>query len=188
MSKIIGFDADGVLADYIGHIKSYSPWAGTSHEPTRYDLVEAGMFSDKEAFWAEHMKVSKETSKTPLFDKTVPGVISKLRDNGHKVVIITARDKDIAGSETDKFLRRHGIAVDDVIYSDNKTAHGVDSMIDDSPKNVSELFKAGIPVMLRNSSYIGEAKDFNIPVGVSGGVPVAYSAQDYLDFIETISV
>lgn len=177
--KAIGFDVDGVIANYVAHVKRYSKWAGTDTMPSVYNLVNAGMFDTFKEFWETHTRVSLESALTPVMDSTVADVTRQLKAKGHRVAAITARDKDLCGDQTLEFFDRNGIAVDEVIFSDDKTAHGVDVMLDDHPGNVAALVEAGVPVVLRDSTYAHEIADYGLTVGPGGDVPVARSAADY---------
>lgn len=88
-----------------------------------------------------------------------PGVaeaIHRLRENGNKVVLITARgEKNFPGTvaANEKALKDAGIEYDKIIYdSADKVgacrANGVEIFVDDSPKNCTEVkHELGIPVI-----------------------------------------
>ena len=83
-------------------------------------------------------------------------VIHKLRENGNKIVLITARGEKnfpgtVAGNE--KALRDAGIEYDKVVYDspdkvDACRENGVEIFVDDSPKNcLAVRQELGIPVI-----------------------------------------
>ena len=91
--------------------------------------------------------------------KPLPGaakVIHDLREQGHKMVLITARgDKNFPGTVAgnEKALAKYGIEYDTVVYdSANKVEacreNGVEVFVDDSPRNCVEVGRElGIPTI-----------------------------------------
>ena len=91
--------------------------------------------------------------------KPKPGaakVIHKLREEGNKIILITARgEKNFSGTaaENEKALRKAGIEYDKIIYDsadkvDACRENGVEIFVDDSPKNCVEVNRElSIPVI-----------------------------------------
>ena len=91
--------------------------------------------------------------------KPMPGaaeIIHKLRKDGHKIILITARgNKYFPGTQVanEKALRNAGIEWDNIVYdSPNKVdacrENGVGVFVDDSPRNCVEVRRElGIPVI-----------------------------------------
>lgn len=67
-----------------------------------------------------------------------PEIISRLRDDGHKVVIVTASDIDIVGAKLRYTLFKYlpWITKDDVVVTSQKQLLRGDIMVDDAPQNL----------------------------------------------------
>lgn len=92
------------------------------------------------------------------FKKEVSEYIKKIKNLGHEIIIITARDnstyKDAYKMTTDA-LRSNGIIYDKLICNRNKTKickdEKIDLFIDDSTVNCDAVNKLGIKTLLFNS-------------------------------------
>lgn len=168
---VIGIDFDGVLTDLSGFFYKEGEKYAAEHNikiyrnENAYSTLDYFGWSQKDDdnFWeSNHLKYTK-------FVKAKTGakeVLKKLREEGHKIVIITARrDCDLdteKGREkrkiSEEWLRTHEISYDKICYVgdlskvksilDNK----IDVFIDDSVKNLEDISKV-IPVICFDEKY-----------------------------------
>ena len=94
-------------------------------------------------------------SKCPL-KENAKEVIQRLQENGHTIIVITARGyTDISGvtEETEKYFQKHNLKVDKIIFKayhklkvcqDNQ----IDIMVDDTIRVLDEINKGGIKTVL----------------------------------------
>ena len=87
-------------------------------------------------------------------------VIDRLRKNGHKVIIITARGytefKDDIPKITKEYFKRYDIKVDKIVFNklhkdESCVENKIDIMIDDSIGVLNKIREKGIKVLLFNS-------------------------------------
>jgi len=86
-------------------------------------------------------------------------VINRLKEAGHKIIIITARGytKGLGQEEITKaYFKKHGIVVDKIIFGKRKKCSAcieekLDLMVDDSVRIVEDLKNSGIKSVLFNS-------------------------------------
>lgn len=93
--------------------------------------------------------------------------LSKIKQMGHSIFIITARNKDLYTDPyqtTTKQLQKSQICYDKLICSFDKAKacieEKIDLFIDDSPHNCMAVKNAGIPVLLFDSKHNQNAIDF----------------------------
>lgn len=155
----IGIDIDGVLVDLYGWIKrrmkKYSKRLfgkrvyikEGKHIYERYGLTR----EQDEEFWNIYRWDYSENVKT---FKGIKRYFDRLRQNGHKLIIITARyhagEDSVEGermrSLIENSLKKSGLVYDKIIYTSEDNGklkackeNNVDVMIDDSSWNILEL-------------------------------------------------
>lgn len=195
---IIATDIDNVLVKFekllFADMKHHNCecLANVKGEPTSYNLVKNWFGGDLDHFTYHHDNAVFGSANAPTLDDTAAASIKKLQDNGFKVIALTARPEKFRGV-TEAFLTNNGIVPDELIHDHNKTNHKFDAIIDDAPHNVDEIMNAGIPVVLRASSYMNEVSTKHgielgsyTHVGSNGQghkVAVANKFSDYSDMI-----
>lgn len=143
MTMNIALDVDGVLAEQVPAVL----------EPIR-DEFDVEMKKEEVRSWDEaipntdtNIKVLIETNlEDPEFVReisTVEGAVdgvSSLKDEGHELIIATARGDHIKES-TESWLQRHGFEYDEIRSVENrsKAALHADVLVDDYPKNIEEF-------------------------------------------------
>ena len=156
----IGIDIDGVLTNYEREALDYATKMCVEEKwPINIKLNE---YNEQKAFdWNEEQAMKfwnkyliKYFSETPV-RTFAPEVIEKLRQEGDKIFIITARDNygvpsEACGKEqeiTKKWLDSNNIKYEKLIFSKDEDKlkqciqNNVDIMIEDSPKNIEKISK-----------------------------------------------
>lgn len=159
---IIGIDIDDTIAD------TYETAFAYAQKYTIEDLGKSGNIENKNVrhhfylrelcnwseeeeknFWKKYYKKIINEIKPITF---AAETISKLKRDGHKIVIITARWQekllDVKGISIE-WLKNNNIQYDDIVFdADDKkqiaTQKKVDIFIDDSFKNCMEVAEAGV--------------------------------------------
>lgn len=101
--------------------------------------------------------------------ENVVDVLNKLREEGHKIILITARSDSEYGDPyavVADFLENNGVPYDKIVVnSKNKgktcLEEKIDLFIDDSVMNCRSAIKYGIPTYQFVSKYIPKGKDLN---------------------------
>lgn len=166
----IGIDIDGVIADISRFIIDFGTKFRYENNITtkicenEYDEAKALGLTDEQAenFWNEYL--TYYASKYPVRDFTSE-VIKKLRKQGHKIFIITARNEDGLPPETygtmqtmvKNWLKENDIEYDGLEFTAGSklpycTKDNIDVMIDDSPTNVLDI-STKIPVLCFDNPY-----------------------------------
>lgn len=154
----IGIDIDGVLTDMEREVTDYATKMCVEEKiPIKVDVsqyYETDTFdwtqeqSDK--FWNKYLVPYVVESNARKYSKEI---IEKLRQEGNKIYIITARDESGMPTEyygkmqqlTKKWLEKQGIQYDKIIFSKDKEKlqkcieNNVDIMIEDSPSNIQNI-------------------------------------------------
>ena len=154
----IGIDVDGVLVD----LEKYQLKNGEKYfakqavNPKAYDVEQifACTHEEREKFW--HKYIWAYCMSEPAIDNAAQ-VISKLHDDGHKIIIITGRVHTTKNNITGKlfrtmlryWLKKNHIVYDDIVFCLEKESSReklnacidkqVDIMIDDKPENLYAL-------------------------------------------------
>lgn len=162
---VIGIDIDDVIAEfskayipcaiYINSKKLKTGFKNKKLHPTK------GMF-----FWSkENCKIYNRYCVSTIFDYIKPKkdarlFINKLKENGHKIILISARGKDgySTKKQTINWLKNNGICYDKLITNiSNKVETAIkekiDIMIEDRADIVQEMQSAGIKAILFNSYF-----------------------------------
>ena len=158
----IGIDIDGVLTNIAefalekGLEFCKETGKGKLMKMSSYDTKEAFGW-DKEtddAFWEKYLFLYAE--ENPVIDKASEN-IKKLKEDGHKLYIITARGlagpdvknieiRDKMRNTVKNWLDKNDIVYDDLIFTTEDKSQAIrdkkiDIMIDDSPYNLRDLSK-----------------------------------------------
>lgn len=168
----IGIDIDGVLTDlenYIGTVgKKYMNENGLGFDDTMNINTTCGFLSEEDSyrFWDTHWE---DYAINIEARKNASNIIEKLKSNGNKIIIITARtyDKTITKSGIKRqknmekliieWLDKNNIKYDKIVFSnlnklkdclDNK----IDIMIEDSIPNIEQL-KDNMKIICFDAKY-----------------------------------
>ena len=171
----IGVDIDGVLTDVQKWIfdvggRYFAKLGKSIVNFAAYSMKDVFEVSDEEckSFWDENLfdylsfvDVRENASK----------VISHLKEDGHEIVIITARSereffvdgkKKSSYDITKDWLNKNGICYDKLILTQEEKSkhcklHEIDVMIEDSPANIDEISKT-LPVICFDCEYNKDVK------------------------------
>lgn len=171
MKKHLGVDVDGVLTNIQDYVFEHG--AKLAHT-NGYDLKNmnkvyydtADIFNWKDdldlEFWYKHLE---DYSKNEQPRALASEVLYKLREEGWKIFLITARksmkEEDIQNQKIEKilenWLEEHDIPYDvlDFAGSDKRDSlkkHEIDIMIEDSPKNIEQL-RSICPIIVFDAMY-----------------------------------
>ena len=153
----IGIDIDGVLTDLERETIDFGTkmcieenWPITI-DLSKYWEVEAFGWTSEQAdkFWNKYLVEYVTQSPARRFAKEI---ISKLREEGNNIYIITARfpseNFDIK-AKTEEWLKKYGIKYDKLLLNvENKAQaakdYNIEVFIDDSMKNCNQLSESGI--------------------------------------------
>ena len=152
----IGIDVDGVIFDTENWMHAYAELfdidevgAGVSHP--QEVLIEKMYDWSKETFDVFVDKYGYFSQKNAPIMPCAEYVINWLREQGHKLIIITARGKwgEIEKSITEEMFKKYNLKFDEICYYafDKATVckeHNIDYMIDDAPNNIDRLDSAGV--------------------------------------------
>ncbi len=158
----IGIDIDGVLTNIAefalekGLEFCKETGKGKLIKMSSYDTKEAFGWDQEtdDAFWKKYLFLYAE--ENPVIDKA-PENIKKLKEDGHKLYIITARGlagpdvknieiRDKMRNTVKNWLDKNDIVYDDLIFTTEDKSQAIrdkkiDIMIDDSPYNLRDLSK-----------------------------------------------
>ena len=154
----IGVDIDGVLTDFERYVIDYG--IKISVEKNWPINIDVSQYLDINVFDWDNNQAEifrdkcfvKYLIETPvrLF---APEIIRKLKEEGNKIYLITARDDDEMPEEhygeiqsiTKEWLKKHNIIYDEIIFKKEKLQpcieNNIDIMIEDSPENIEKLSK-----------------------------------------------
>ena len=164
---IIGIDIDDTITDLSDIFLKYATLYNKENEidfkidKTQWDIDKAFGWNND-----DFMKFSKKYLEILLNEakpkKGCVDVINKLREDGNKIIIITARNNEelINPYEfTKNWLELNNIGFDKLIVNSNKKEEDcinnkIDVFIDDRPENCENVYKKlHIPVFLFDSVY-----------------------------------
>ena len=178
----IGIDIDGVLTDldkfHFDYFSKYCVENNIEYKIglSNYDISKTFGLGEKEenSFWLEYLDFYAKNEKARPF---AAEVIKKLKKDGHKIYIVTARwltnRDDVIGENmrqtVKEWLAQNNIVYDKLIYpkaaKENKhneiKENKIDLMIEDSPKNVIEISNI-IPTICYDASYNKQCSKENI--------------------------
>ena len=148
----IGIDVDGVLADQITGVL---PRIAERHDVTlAYDDIVDWCLPIKDSDIKREILRAQEDRSYVIGMPVHEGAGRLLRAIGraHRLVVITARKGNAAIPWTTEWLKRNGLAHDEVIASSEaqKSTHRTDVLIDDFVGNIDEFLKntKGIAVLV----------------------------------------
>lgn len=174
----IGIDIDGVLTDELNFIINYAT-KYFKNKDIKYRLHKDIYDSEKtfevteeqwKEFWKENiLEYSKNISIRPFAAE----VISKLKKQNNKIIIITARyyttyeneNRDLMQNIVKEWLDKNNVLYDDIIFTENKVEAckrlKIDVMIEDKPENILAISKQ-ISVICYDHPYNETLSDKNI--------------------------
>lgn len=151
---VIGVDLDGVCADFYERMREVAAeWfevdVSTLTPDVSYGLPEWGVKSAAQYESLHRFAVTQRDLFSTV--KMIPGarrVLRKLSDDGYRIRIITHRlfiqyFHGLAVRQTIEWLDKHGIPYWDLCFMKEKDQVGADIYVEDSPKNLEALRKAG---------------------------------------------
>ena len=170
----VGIDADGVLYDFVGSFRHYVTSQGIrSEEQCTY---VGGMDFFHQWFDADGMGISTEDFLEICHAGTDDGIIfyhgepfndareslQRLRDEGHKIHIITDRffgTDNYSHHLTERWLDDHKVPYDSLTFSSDKTIITTDIMIEDKIENYDQLEQDGCYSILLDRPWNQEDDD-----------------------------
>lgn len=156
----IGIDIDGVLTNDDDYVLAYT--SKYCYENNLENFIDADLYEYRKLDWDQETLDSYRDKYFMNYVKNEPArkfaseVIKKLREDGHKIFIITARYKTADNGSmhgenikecTLQWLKDNEIEYDEAIFTrppkvkdiiENK----IDIMIEDSPNTIGEIVKA----------------------------------------------
>ena len=161
---IIGLDIDDVIFNTSGYIEKILKKANdTELNNIKLDIMRGDFKIPKvKEFLTKYLPLAIDNAEIMEGSSET---IKKLRQQGHKIILITARgNKSFPSTEekNEQALARNNILYDKIIYNCNGKVEScrenkVDVFIDDSPKNCIEVSKElMIPVIGFETQITGE--------------------------------
>ncbi|NLK87388.1 MAG: hypothetical protein GX279_07855 [Clostridiaceae bacterium] len=159
----IGIDMDGVIVDTINYVASeLSHYLNREVKPDEV-AHNLGKIDNIGQIFEEHGE--RLLCSLDPFELAADSINSIVRE--HDVYIISARFH-VHYESTLQWLKKHGINVDKVIFTEGKgksdicIENGIDVFIEDSAKNALELADHGIKVILYSTEYNASIQRENI--------------------------
>lgn len=152
LEKVVGFDLDGVIVDYVGAVRKGKP-SIISEGPFTYSMVEDGWFDSKDEWLKVHSKMMESCEHFDLLDPSIVEAVAVLHQGGFVCKGITARSSKYAEG-TLRQLSSHGVEFDEVIFTDHKalkSSFGMAYIFEDHPDTVLE--KSETVMALRDHPY-----------------------------------
>lgn len=181
----IGIDIDGVLTDYErGAINLGTKMCVEENWPININLNgywDTQMFnwndSQAKKFWGRYF--IKYITESPVRE-FAPEIISKLKQEGDKIYLITARNEEELEDKhygtmkqlTKEWLELHNIKYEKLIFVEDKEKlpqcieNDVTVMIEDSPSNIKNISKQ-IKVIKFDCQYNKEVSNENVTTAYS---------------------
>jgi 5'(3')-deoxyribonucleotidase len=164
---VLGVDLDGVCADFYERMREVAAeWfevdVSTLTCDVSYGLPEWGVKSSAQYESLHRFAVTQRDLFSTV--EMIPGarrVLRKLSDDGYRIRIITHRlfiqyFHGLAVRQTIEWLDKHGIPYWDLCFMKEKDQVGADIYVEDSPKNLEALRKAGhFAICFANSTNKG---------------------------------
>lgn len=175
----IGIDIDGVITNIEQFVADYGIKFCEENnlcyrvKKDEYDEAKALGISEEnsEKFWNKYLKYYATEYPARNFASEV---IQKLKEDGHEIYIVTARNEwGLTGEDYGKmkefvneWLEKNNIYYDKIVYTEGSKlpyciGNYIDIMIEDSPENVKDI-ASKIPVLCYNCSYNENIKGQNI--------------------------
>lgn len=162
MKLNLGIDIDGVLTDEGPHTDSVWQKNISSYLDRKIELQEF-TYNLQQAFGlTEDELIGFIEKKLPdVYKNAVPAAeaastLLNLKEQGHKLILITARDKKFRHL-TENWLAENKIPYHELYHEHDKAplalTKNIDLFIDDNKENALSLAAAGIPVLLVNQYH-----------------------------------
>lgn len=181
----IGIDIDGVIIDIeefkmeCGSKMCIEESWGIDIKPDEYYVSKTFNWTEEqdEKFWKRYLL---KYAKGSIPRRYSAEIIEKLRQEGNKIYIITARNQYGMPEEetksmqeiTKEWLDRNNIKYDNLIFAGDEEKrqqcldNNIDVMIEDSPKNIKNISEK-VPVIKFYNTYNNDVKGPNIRTAYS---------------------
>mgnify|MGYP003291677069 CR=1 FL=1 len=174
----IGIDIDGVLTNYERDAIDYGTKMSVEEkwpidiDVSKYLEINAFKWNKEQAQKFVDKYFVKYLKETPV-RAFAPEVIERLKHEGNKIYLITARHDEEMPQEyygeiqdlTKQWLKKQNIKYDEIIFKKNKLQpcieNKIDIMIEDSPQNIEDLSKQ-IKVIKFDCQYNKDVNNENI--------------------------
>ena len=180
----LGLDLDGVLADFnnaFARVLRQVTGRELYGTFTTWEWMKAWGYTDEECAraWAAVKRSARFWEDlTPLAD------VSELSRLGARLVFVTNRIGETAQEQTERWLRRYGIADPRVILSADKGVWAalaqVDAFIDDKPENcrmVKEALPSATVILLEQPWNVGERSGLQSAPTLAAALALAVSGE-----------
>lgn len=182
--KVVGFDVDDVLIDFVGRLLYEYNTSGVVHpllhdQVTRWNL-DTVLTEQPEGWW-------KWMARDPQFFQHAYPVglnlfiptVEQQRKNGWRAVAVTHAIKESALVKYRRFMELYGTQFTELDYIEtaDKTLVCLDYMLDDKPSTIRALLQAGVMAYLFDRPWNHNETDLD-------AVRV-YSISQYLQKVET---
>lgn len=165
----IGIDIDDTLLDTTKDMQEKIKIYDKSGDVTKHIEEIMSGFAPTENVRNFFKEYSIKISETLKVKDNAAEVIKKLKDEGHKIIVITARtDIQCKGYEemTKKYLEKNNIYYDKIFFNSLDKSkicleNNIDLMVDDSIKHCESVRKAGIETILF-TSIVNQDKETDI--------------------------
>ena len=175
----IGIDLDGVLTNFNDFCMNYGTkfaleiGQGKIINPKGYESIEIFSWSEQTDidFWKKYKEKYATTEPARPFAKEV---LEKLKEEGHKIFIITARSNEFKEVEAKEkmqdivryWFKANNLYYDELIFSTvnklgNCRENNIDIMVEDSPHNIKQLAEF-LPVICFDTRYNRDCEGKNI--------------------------
>lgn len=175
----IGIDLDGVLTNFNDFCMNYGTKFASEIEQGKiinqkgYESIEIFSWSEQTDidFWKKYKEKYATTEPARPFAKEV---LDKLKEDGHKIFIITARSNEFKEIEAKEkmqdivkyWFKANNLYYDELIFSTtNKLGNcrekNIDVMVEDSPHNIKQLAEF-LPVICFDARYNRDCEGKNI--------------------------
>ena len=168
----IGIDVDNTITDTLPIMKQYCKKYNEEVVKRNLTMNEVGFAASNLYDWTEEeKKYFCDNILEEVFLKVEPKenaqkIIQQLKQEKHKIYIITARTKAKNSYElTLKTLQKYNIPYDELVIQKDKKQYCIDNhidvLIDDEPQNITEVSKI-IPVIVFEWTHNRSCKGDNI--------------------------
>lgn len=148
MMKTAIIDIDNTLWQFCDRLydrlKRINPAVPTPDYWTEWDFFEPYCSRDK-FFWAINDIHFHQDNDDHIPYPEAKDFLSALKQNNYHITIASHRDPEYMNS-TERWLKKHGLAYDDIHLSYNKTSlfnNGIDVVVDDAPQVLEKAVESG---------------------------------------------
>jgi beta-phosphoglucomutase-like phosphatase (HAD superfamily) len=159
---VLGLDLDGCVADFVSQMRRIFsdlmevPIDSLTNTPT-YGFPEWGLRDHRDYDRLHRYAVTQKALflEMPPISGAVPA-LRRLSVEGIRIRIATHRlfisyFHEAAGSQTIRWLEKHGIPYWDLCLIEDKSAVKADLFMEDKPSNVLAIHEQGIPVVIMSN-------------------------------------